>query len=230
MKDRIKIVGNGLIGHRFRSMEYKIASPITIFCSGVSNSSELRIDEYNREEILLRSQPKDFKIVYFSTCSIFDPDSYKSFYVNKKLEFENIVQNEFSDHLIIRLPQVVGKGGNNNNLINFFYHSILNRHIFKVQRYAYRNLIDIDDVYRFSEDIILKYSGAINLASPANTLVLDIVKYMERLLGMSAIYQLEETGMNYKIDINRASRIINNYAVAFHDDYSFKLLRKYFEN
>lgn len=230
MKDKIKIVGNGLIGSRFRSMEWNHSLPITIFCSGVSNSSEIRIEEYNREEFLLRSQPKNIKIIYFSTCSIYDPDSYHSLYVNKKLEFEKIVQDEFNDHLIIRLPQVVGKGGNNKNLINFLYGAILSRLTFKVQRYAYRNLIDVDDVYKFSEKILLEVSGAINLASPRNTLVLDIVKYMENLLGLTAKYQLEEKGADYKIDIKRAVGIINNYSATFQDDYSFMLLKKYFEN
>lgn len=230
MKDRIKIVGNGLIGGRFKSMEWNHSLPITIFCSGVSNSSELRIDEYNREEFLLRSQPKNIKIIYFSTCSIFDPDSHNSIYVNKKLEFEKIVQDEFIDHLIIRLPQVVGKGGNNNNLINFLYNSIQNHYSFKVQRYAFRNLMDIDDVYKFSEKILLKVTGTINLASPSNILVLDIVKYIETLLGITAIYQLEERGVNYKIDIKRAASIIDDYADTFHGDYYFRLLKKYFEN
>lgn len=46
------IVGNGLIAKEF--LEYSNSKNILIFASGVSNSKEERVDEFLREENLLR--------------------------------------------------------------------------------------------------------------------------------------------------------------------------------
>ena len=43
---------------------------VTFFVSGVSNSSETRLEEFEREKKLLFEQNKDICLVYFSSITI----------------------------------------------------------------------------------------------------------------------------------------------------------------
>lgn len=64
------IIGNGLIA---QNMEHSCSDNIYYFCSGVSNSQENQVSEFNREEELLTLHLKkcsDMTFVYFSSVMV----------------------------------------------------------------------------------------------------------------------------------------------------------------
>lgn len=85
------------------------------FASGVSNSSEKRESEFRREINLLESQPRDKRLVYFSSLSIFYSDSR---YAKHKREMEGRIQFWFPEYCIFRIGNI-DWGENPNTIINF---------------------------------------------------------------------------------------------------------------
>ncbi len=140
------IIGRGLIGSLF--IEYEREDTV-FFASGVSNSLEIRTEEFLREETLIRKTIEDNPdkiFVYFSTCSIYDSSKTGSDYVLHKLKMEQIVKNTSRKYLILRVSNAVGKGGNPNLLMNYLLRSIRNNATINVHTKATRNLIDADDI------------------------------------------------------------------------------------
>ena len=118
------IIGNGLIAQSFRPHFDKYEDTVILFASGVSNSKLTLESEYVREQLLLKDALKLNKLlVYFSTCSIFDPTLQDSKYIQHKLAMESLIEKN-DKHLIVRLPNVVGKIGNPNTMYNFFINQI----------------------------------------------------------------------------------------------------------
>jgi hypothetical protein len=158
------IIGNGLIAKKFK--ENFFDENYVIFASGVSSSKEDNDEEYIKEEKLLSNTINNFnnlKIIYFS--SVFC-DYYDNKYYNHKKKMENIIINNSQEYLIFRLPQLIGNGGNKNNIFNFFVENINNEKKIEVQINSYRSLIDINDFYdivifslKVSKNEILKFSN-----------------------------------------------------------------------
>src|SRR5215813_3214760 len=104
------VIGTGMIGKRFEA--YQNDDRFVIFASGVSNSKN-RIDAaYNREIQLLKQtieeqQQKIF--VYFSTCSLYDPEEENTPYVAHKKNVEHIVQSSCQRFRIFRVSNLVGR-------------------------------------------------------------------------------------------------------------------------
>ena len=105
------IVGNGDIASALIDQE-----DLLFFASGVSNSQETRRSEYQREIDLLLSQPKNKRLVYFSTLSVFYGEGL---YVEHKKDMELLVQLEFDEYTIIRLGNITW-GKNPHTIINSF--------------------------------------------------------------------------------------------------------------
>lgn len=107
------IVGSGDIASVLGPFDTK---GFNFFASGVSNSQEKRESEYGREYKLLMEQPRDARLVYFSTLSIFYGESR---YITHKLSMEQVVRETFPQWTIIRLGNITW-GNNPHTLINFF--------------------------------------------------------------------------------------------------------------
>ena len=119
------VIGNGLIANAFN--QYKNNDDVIIFASGVSNSSNNKIEEFEREINLLNEYLiSDKKLIYFSTCSITD-NSKKSDYINHKIFMENFIKSNHNNYIIFRLPIVVGKCNNKNTFFNNIRDKILNK-------------------------------------------------------------------------------------------------------
>lgn len=122
------ILGNGTIGSVLKDREDRL-----YFASGVSNSSETRESEYQREKDLLAQQDRNQHIVYFSTLSVF----YKqSRYTQHKLEMEALIK-EFPHYTIMRLGNPVF-GNNLNHLVPYLRDKIRKKEKFEIR-----------DVYRY---------------------------------------------------------------------------------
>ena len=97
------IVGDGLIAQAMN--KYYSNDKIIIFASGVSNSCEIRRKEFEREKNLLSKYiGRKERLVYFSTCSIFDKSLSQSKYVLHKINMEKFITYHFENFIIFRFP------------------------------------------------------------------------------------------------------------------------------
>jgi len=220
------IVGRGMLANAFH--KYKNHDNIIIFASGVSNSKETNKDNFKREKMLLiktieNNQEKS--LIYFSTCSIKDKSQKNSQYIIHKKSMEELIETKCKKYYIFRLPQVVGIT-NSPTLINFLINAIEKNNFFYVQRYATRNLIDVNDIVYLSNKFITEQKSInkiINIASPFNIGVLRIVNILEKLLAKKANFQFIEEGSKQNIDISKIQTISKDI---FNSDYPEKILKK----
>ena len=85
------------------------------------------------------------KLIYISTCSIFDPNRRASRYIKNKLKIENFIKKRFYNYTIVRYPELIGTCKNKNTLMNFFFNNILSSTKFSAYVNAKRNLLDVKD-------------------------------------------------------------------------------------
>jgi hypothetical protein len=126
-----KIVGNGDIAKAISEIE---PTDKLYFCSGVSDSSEVRESEFQREIDLLLKQDRNEHIVYFSSLSTFCLDSA---YFQHKRHMEDLVKENFPKHTIVRIGNI-DWGTNPHTLINFLRN-----------RYKQGEPLEIRDTYRY---------------------------------------------------------------------------------
>lgn len=115
-----EIVGHGDIAKAllWDCEETREMKNMVFFASGVSNSAETRESEYQREKDLLLEQPRDKRLVYFGSLSIFyTPQEEWNRYTRHKKEMEELVMKEFPSYCIVRLGNIAW-GHNPNTLIN----------------------------------------------------------------------------------------------------------------
>ncbi|MBK8368421.1 MAG: NAD-dependent epimerase/dehydratase family protein [Bacteroidetes bacterium] len=174
------------------------------------------------------------KIVYFSTCSIYDEEVRSRSYVIHKLAMENLIINHSIKYLILRVSNVVGSGGNKNTIINYFFNNIKQKAHFILWEFAERNILDISDLV-FVTDELLKNNienKIIDIANPINFKVLEIVHSIEIFSGFKAHYESLKKGHPLSINVSYITQLIPEYASRFDTslNYMNKLLVKYFSN
>lgn len=202
------IIGNGLIAKSF--VNFKNQDDKIIFASGVSNSLEQNDLEYQREINLLKNtlrKNNDKKIIYFSTTSIFNT---KSKYTNHKLKIEEFIIENFNNYCIYRLPQIVGKGGNRNNLINFLKQSMIDTKQIFIFPNSLRSIIDIEDLIKLcSETYDLKNKNILNIAGIEFCKIEDIVKMISEKLNMNPILSFHREKLDcYTINSHEINFVI----------------------
>lgn len=198
------IIGNGIIANAVKSYD---ADDTVFFASGVSNSLETRPSEFEREFSLLKSaieENKNRKLIYFSTLSIHDQSKQNSPYVLHKKAIEDYITT-FSDHfLILRIGNIVGKGGNPNTLFNFLAAQINSNSKFTLHLKARRLLLDIEDISRFLGSHCLDIQNkTINLAFPYYYDLKEIVNAIEKKVHKKAHFSETDEGDFYKIDFDK---------------------------
>lgn len=224
------IIGNGLIASAFKS--HFVDDPnVIVFASGVSNSQENRGTEFLREKQMLMEciSCKKF-IVYFSTCSVNDPELLDAPYVVHKKEMETLVRSA-KDYAIFRLPQVVGKTLNPYTLTNYLYKQIMSESYFQVWRHAKRNLIDIDDVATIVTYLVrasIANGITMNIACPYSIAIPHLVSVFELILGKKANYAFIEAGGAYPIDSSLATDAASQIGIDFDETYIERVIRKYY--
>jgi nucleoside-diphosphate-sugar epimerase len=197
------IIGTGLIANSLKNID---SEDNLFFASGVSNSLETRSSEFEREFSLLKKSIEansDDKLVYFSTLSVNDQSKQDSHYVLHKLEIEDYIKNNCSNYLILRIGNIVGKGGNPNTLFNFLKNQITNSSEFKVHRKARRLLLDIDDIPKFlSTNCLTIKNKTINFAYPFYYDLKEIIGAIQDQVQKNANYVESDEGDFYKVDFD----------------------------
>src|SRR5574341_157115 len=225
------IIGNGMLARAF--VHYKDDDDVLIFASGVSKSNEKDAAQFLREQRYLADAlraHRDKLVVYFSTCSVHDPDVCTSSYVLHKLHMERLIKFQHPRYLIVRLHQVVGRSQNRTNLINYLYNSILLDSTFAVWRNAVRNIIDVEDVEKIVSHIIKheKIQNKVLNVTAVSYPVLDIVHLLEKITKKKALFTIIEKGIPFKIDNAESIKIAKALNIEFNSDYLERVLRKYF--
>ena len=226
------VIGNGMVAKRFES--YKTADQFLIFASGVSNSKNINPEAYERELTLLQRSIEEHAekiLVYFSTCSVYDPGEENSTYVLHKKKIEHLVQANQERFCIFRVSNLVGHSGNRNTVLNFFVYHILNGINFDLWTNATRNLIDIDDMYKIVDNVLKKGIGrneVINVANTENYSTREIITAIEDLWNTKANYIPIAKGSPFIIDLSTTGPIMKELGIHFGKDYLTNLLRKYY--
>lgn len=226
------ILGNGLMATTFSS--YSEQTDVMIFASGVSNSSETRVDTFNKEMLLLNNICKNLDnqlLIYFSTSSIADFELIGSPYVIHKLEMEKFISKWCNNYMIFRLPQIVGKTKNPHTIVNFIYNHLMEGKQFNIWRNACRNLIDVTDVYHiidyFIQNRIFK-NKVTTIATPINLKIIDILRILEKITKKKANFEILERGNCYEIDIRHLIPYLELLHISFSEEYVEKIITKYY--
>jgi len=231
-----RVVGSGLLARAFLLAPVETYRNACIYAAGVSNSSCTSEAEFDRERKRLSqalSQAESANpFIYFGTCSVGDPEVRETPYVQHKMAMEMRVASR-SQHLIFRLPQVVGITPNPHTLLNFLHARIARSEQFTVWENARRNVIDVDDVVLIAQQFIQNPSlrnKTLNIANPVSYSILDIIRALEDAIGKPAVYNLVNRGSVYAINTNESSLAASRAGVRFFDDYLNKVIGKYYGN
>ena len=224
------VIGNGLLASAFRDA-WGSEPSVVIFASGVSNSKEIEERAFLREENLLKEAVSLNKhLVYFSTCSIYDPSLGKTPYVLHKKRMEELVvsSERFS---LFRLPQAVGMTSNPNTLTNYLYTNIMRGSHFVIWRDARRNLIDVVHAAAIISNLVRtgqSLNMVLNVGSPIHILVPGLVSIFETVLRKNGDYEMASSGSAYIFDTKEAENIASRIGIRFHDRYVEELISKYY--
>lgn len=219
-----------------RFMDFEEDEERVIFASGVSNSKNTDKAHFEREIDLLKKTVHDHPrkiLVYFSTCSINDADSQNAPYVLHKKEIEQFIRQKVDNYYLFRVSNVAGTSNNPYTLLNYFIFNILQGHSFTVWKNAYRNIIDIDDMYAIIKNILEEktlLNTTINIANPQNYSVPFIVQTIEDFLKKKAIFTETDRGENYLIDTALIEPIIKSLHLPFETNYLTSILKKYYHS
>lgn len=220
------IIGRGLIA---TSLEKLNTEGIVYFASGVSNSLETKNSEFERELSLLTESihhHKDCRLVYFSTLSVNDQSKKDSPYVLHKLKMEDFIRENSQDYLILRIGNIVGKGGNPNTLFNFLKSRISGGLPFVLHKKAKRTLVDIDDIPQFFNSECRHLSNqTIDFSYPYHYSLNEIIEAMQKKLGQKAIYEENDEGDFYTVDFS--SSVSRYYSGTDAGNYLERLIAKY---
>lgn len=226
------VIGSGTIANRFS--DYSLQSRYLVFAGNVHDSGLADERVFREEEALLRSALAEHAhrtFLYFSTCSILDPEAARRPYARHKADMERLVQESARRHLILRLPQLLGLGDAPTSLVNHLVSAILGRTRFQLWGKAVRNLIDVDDVHEIVGELLAQgahLNTVVNVASPVQTPVPDLVMEIEAFLGVPAEYELVDTGSPLEIDISTIAPIIQALGLDFGPGHIAAALDKYY--
>jgi nucleoside-diphosphate-sugar epimerase len=196
------VTGSGMIAHAFMDLVHD--TTVHVFASGVSRSTERDPRAFERERSLICSQPLDrSRFIYFSSCSVYDPSLINTPYVTHKRAMEDLVRARYPDHLIVRLPNLVGRTTNPYTLTNFLRDRILLGDPFDMQVRACRYLLDVElisiDLRPLFRLPNLKGRSIDVCGSVAFTLP-ELVQAMELVLGRRTSVNRVDTGSCYTVN------------------------------
>jgi nucleoside-diphosphate-sugar epimerase len=225
------IIGNGMMARMFSA--YEEFDDVVVLAAGVSNSRETRPESFDRETRLVEKTIDTIGsklLIYFSTCSIYDPDTAGTPYVRHKLSIEKMVRERVANYLLFRLPQVVGNTSNLTTLTSFLYNNIVTQQPIDVWDNACRYIIDADDAVRIVSYVVdngMFRNSTVNVASRP-CLVADLVNTLEEITGKLAVCTHSERGSYYAIDTTDIKPILEQLKIEFGPEYLSNVLSKYY--
>jgi nucleoside-diphosphate-sugar epimerase len=216
------VIGSGMLAKVFK--KYELQKDVLIFASGVSNSNTTSEDSFDREMGLLKSflPYQNSTFVYFSSCDVIYAEKINKPYYFHKLAMENYLKENYPKYYIFRIPQIIGASQNNHSLINLFISNVLNSIEFNLWVNAYKNLIGIQELFRFITHIIdnqIFQNQTINITNLNYYSVLEILHTIEILTGKAACVKLIEKGFKPEYDTNIISKLSAELNFFFEENY-----------
>ena len=196
------IVGNGLIANAVKPLD---KDDIILFASGVSNSVDPDLTDFNREEELIKRYLINDKLfIYFSTISVYDKSINRNSYILHKLKMEKLIQENKTPFLILRLPNIIGEKGNPNTLFPYFKRCLEQNEKVSIKQDAHRYLLTTVQLGKMLKQIL--HSKTINevincvLSKPYK--VLNIYESLAKVLKTKTNHQLVSGGVHYEVLAN----------------------------
>lgn len=225
------IIGSGMMARAFAA--YESNPEVLVFASGVSDSMEQRPSAFARERDLLAqalAAHRDALILYFGTCSVYDPDRRDTPYVGHKVAMEELIAASPNPWMVLRLPLAIGPGHRGNALANYLYERIQRGEPFDVWAGATRYPIDVVDTSRIASRLLADrafWRRRINVALRAYR-VMDFVAILERIVAKRAQYNLLHQGQPYEVRCPELASLAGELQLDMSEGYLEKVLRKYF--
>lgn len=196
----MKIIGNGLLARGFKNIGF-VQEGVLLFASGVSNSNEYRESEFTREFELLKSiHNEDYYIVYFSTVSVLDSSKFDSKYIKHKLQIEAFVKSNFNKYLILRLPNVIGDGGNKSNLINLLKNNLVQKRQIVVHSKASRYFLDVELIPLVTASLLKAVTtGTYNVTPKKCYSIHYVIKELSKIYQIDPIIIQKNIGETYEV-------------------------------
>jgi dTDP-4-dehydrorhamnose reductase len=202
------IIGSGLLA---KSLKQADRDDLILFCSGVSNSLETEPAAFERELNLLKEQPKEGLLIYFSTISIFNKAKKNSPYIQHKIAMEGAVQEHFKNHLILRLPNMVGEGGNATNLFPYFLQSIQLDKKVTIFRNTHRHLMSTEELSEIVQILISSQSqGIMDIFYSNPPAVYDLYIHKCRILAATPNYELKDGEDAFHLSNEKFISVLNS--------------------
>ncbi|WP_295917697.1 hypothetical protein [uncultured Xanthomonas sp.] len=226
------IIGSGLLASAFDPKAVEMLDA-TIFASGVSNSNETDPASYAREERLLSEHLGSSAhriFVYFSTCSITDPDRGAGMYARHKKRMEDKVAT-LDNYLILRLPQVVGRTQNPNTLTNFLASRIAQGATIPLWSRAIRCLVDVEHVAAITLELLRQEHPIrmlADIAPPEVVTMPSLVDMLESAMGICTERQLIDREGGSHPDPSLMLSLSPSLGLDVSRGYTERLLRKYY--
>jgi nucleoside-diphosphate-sugar epimerase len=223
------VVGNGLLG---KSMNlFADHDDILIFASGVSNSKENRVSEYDRELNLLHTfLGTEQKIIYFSTCSVLYDCIKQTDYIKHKIQVEDFIKSNFKNYIIFRLPNVVGHTENQHTSFNFFKRNLLDNVEINVEENTTRYFIDVDDIVETIIPIIkdqTQNKKKINVCFDTKISIIDLIGLMSDQLKVTPKINIIKDGCSFDVDNVDFLGLVGKKYKSIDQDYNYNLIKKY---
>ena len=225
------IVGSGMMAQAFSAFAHQ--PDVLVFASGVSDSMEARDAAFARERELLShalAAHREALLLYFGTCSVYDPDRRETPYVRHKLAMEELISTAPNPWMVLRLPLAIGPGHRGNALANYLYERIQRGEPFDVWAGATRYPIDVVDTFRIASRLLADralWRRRINVALRAYR-VMDFVAILERIVAKRARYNLLHKGRPYEVHCPELASLAGELQLDMSEGYLEKVLRKYF--
>ena len=229
------IIGKGMVAGALKNLSGWDND--ILFSSGVSNSGELDEKKYQREIDLVKTNLEKLipsaTFVYFSTISIFDLLKKENPYILHKLKIESIIKSSDVNHMILRLPNLVGFSSNPNTLTNYFADSIRINRTISLNRIAIRHLIDITDLSSIIKDIKNNFDKSrmtVNVETDRPLTAYQILTLIEEVMQKKANIHPADVVSNLVVKQDNSDISSINYIWKTAESYHKNLLRKYYSN
>lgn len=235
------VVGDGMLATAFAKIGDRVNRGL-IFATGVSDSLCRDGAAYAREGELLESalarcRSQDSTLVYFSSGGAIygdyaghrnedSPVAPSCEYGIRKLEFERLIRESGVDHLILRLPNVAGLGGNPANLVPGLVKQVATGRV-RVYRRATRDIIAVEDVVEIVRRLLAagRRRDLLVVATGIATPVEHLVDRISKILSVSPRVETVERESIQIFDASRLNALIE--MPRFDADYPFMLLQRY---
>lgn len=223
------IIGNGLIA---RSFQQSSISNCLFFCSGVSDSNEVRAKAFLREQNLLndsiiQANVKNLDFVYFSSVAA---PTTSTKYFNHKIRMENFIKENSSRYFILRLPQVAGPVLNTTLLPTMVENIYKHKH-FNVFKYAKRTIVDVEDIVKLFDKIYRNCDAnkTINICPGYSFYPEELVHIISNFLDIKPTYDLLEYGSEQPclLDDSFESEVVRKFYNTNQQDYLKQIIYKY---